>query len=68
MPSITEEKGTLKNQYLMLNDPLFSCKKTKLSPINICQSCNIEKTLIDNLSFTNFDGVDVIIKGFQEEA
>ena len=48
MPSITEEKGTLKNQYLMLNDPLFSCKKTKLSPINICQSCNIEKTLIQS--------------------
>jgi hypothetical protein len=48
MPSIIVEKGTLKNQYLMLNDPIFSCKKTKLSPIKICQSCNIEKTLIQS--------------------
>lgn len=47
-PSITVEKGTLKNQYLMLNDPIFSCKKTKLSPIKICQICLIEKTLIQS--------------------
>jgi hypothetical protein len=48
LPSITVEKGTLKNQYLMLNDPTFSCKKTKLSPIKICSFCNIEKTLIQS--------------------
>ena len=47
-PSIIIEKGTLKNQYLMLNDPIFSCKKTKLSPIKICQLCTIEKTLIQS--------------------
>lgn len=47
-PSIIIEKGTLKNQYLMLNDPIFSCKKTKLSPIKICQLCSIEKTLIQS--------------------
>lgn len=47
-PSIVVEKGTLKNQYLMLNDPIFSCKKTKLSPIKICQLCTIEKTLIQS--------------------
>jgi hypothetical protein len=47
-PSIIIEKGTLKNQYLMLNDPIFSCKKTKLSPIKICQMCLIEKTLIQS--------------------
>jgi hypothetical protein len=47
-PSIIIEKGTLKNQYLMLNDPIFSCKKTKLSPIKICQLCLIEKTLIQS--------------------
>jgi hypothetical protein len=47
-PSIVVEKGTLKNQYLMLNDPIFSCKKTKLSPIKTCQTCNTEKTLIQS--------------------
>lgn len=47
-PSIIIEKGTLKNQYLMINDPIFSCKKTKLSPIKICQTCSIEKTLIQS--------------------
>lgn len=46
--SVTFEKGTLKNQYLMLNDPIFSCKKTKLSPIKTCLNCNIEKTLIQS--------------------
>jgi hypothetical protein len=48
VPSIVIEKGTLKNQYLMLNDPVFSCKKTKLSPIKLCSTCNIEKTLIQS--------------------
>ena len=44
--------------------------------IHIRQDCNIketrltlqkeiESTLIENLSFTNFDGTDVVIKGFQ---
>jgi len=47
-PSVVVEKGTLKNQYLMLNDPIFSCKKTKLSPIKICQTCTIEKTLLQS--------------------
>lgn len=48
IPSIIVEKGTLKNQYLMLNDPIFNCKKTKLSPIKICPTCTIEKTLIQS--------------------
>ena len=48
LPSVVIEKGTLKNQYLMLNDPTFTCKKTKLSPIKICSNCNIEKTLIQS--------------------
>ena len=44
--------------------------------IHIRQDCNIKETrltlqkkiesiMIDNLSFTNFDGTDVVIKGFQ---
>ena len=43
---IINEKGTLKEQYLSLTDSKYMCEKVKLSPIKICSSCNIEKTLI----------------------
>jgi hypothetical protein len=43
---IINEKGTLKEQYLSLTDSKYMCEKVKLSPIKICSTCNIEKTLI----------------------
>jgi len=48
MSSIVIEKGTLKNQYLMLTDPTYVCKKIKLPPIKICPTCDIEQTLIQS--------------------
>jgi hypothetical protein len=44
--TIINEKGTLKEQYLSLTDSKYMCEKTKLSPIKMCSTCNIEKTLI----------------------
>jgi hypothetical protein len=43
---VINEKGTLKEQYLSLTDSKYMCEKVKLSPIKICDICNIEKTLI----------------------
>jgi hypothetical protein len=42
----TNDKGTLKEQYLSLTDNMYLCEKVKLSPIKTCSSCNIETTLI----------------------
>lgn len=44
--TIINEKGTLKEQYLSLTDSKYMCEKIKLSPIKMCSTCNIEKTLI----------------------
>jgi len=44
----SNDKGSLKEQYLFLTDAIYVCDKVKLSPIKTCSTCNIEKTLIQS--------------------
>jgi hypothetical protein len=46
--TIVHEKGKLKDKYLSLIDPSYRCDKVKVSPVKICTTCLIEKTLIQS--------------------
>jgi uncharacterized alkaline shock family protein YloU len=64
-PSTTIQR---KRSAIRLNIRIRVQQNCNIKEIRSTLQKNIEKTLIENLSFTNFEGVDVIIKGFQEEA
>jgi hypothetical protein len=46
--TMIHEKGKLKDQYLSLVDPSYRCDKVKVSPVKLCTTCLIEKTLIQS--------------------
>ena len=64
-PSTTIQR---KRNSIRLNIRIRVKQNCNIKEIRSTLQNNIEKILIENLCFTNFEGVDVIIKGFQEEA
>jgi hypothetical protein len=46
--TMIHEKGKLKDKYLSLVDAAYRCEKVKVSPVKICSTCLIEKTLIQS--------------------
>lgn len=64
-PSTTIQR---KRNSIRLNIRIRVKQNCNIKEIRSTLQNNIGNTLIENLCFTNFEGVDVIIKGFQEEA
>lgn len=64
-PSTTIQR---KRNSIRLNIRIRVKQNCNIKEIRSTLQNNIEKILIENLCFNNFEGVDVIIKGFQEEA